>query len=212
MMERQWKPRVGLGIVVAGAVVLAACGGPAKPARPAASDSALSLDKLASLTNYRSVMVAGMGGTPMTFKNSVHSVDNWQQDSPLKTRHVAGQKYTELGGQWTAGKDKAGAYEKHNLPSFAKQFYGMTQVAHASIKRGKACRQAGTDGHRWTIGADGGQVLQEQFVACVADDSGALLKLVVGAQGAVTGEKKAREVYKIVSIGDVPAFRVPLTK
>lgn len=184
---------------------------PVKPAdAQTAADGALSLARLGSLTNYRAVMIHGMGTTSMTTRFQVHDATDWEMTTGgIRMRHVSGIKYTELAGQWKAKSDKPDAYARHALPAFAKQFFNMTHVRHASIEQSEACQQAGRNGHIWTIGANGGAILNEVFQACVDDSSGALLKLVVGAKGSATGGIKAHETYTIESIGDVPVLPVP---
>ena len=156
-------------------VFLAGCGSPvhssAKPSKTSVSPAhrggwgGLSLERLESLTNYRSQMTSGMGNYHMTVDTSVHSPTDWQVDSGATTRYVNGMRYiyAPFGKYWLAQTGSPDAYAQQNLPSFARQFFDMTRVSGVSLRHGKPCRQAGVDGHVWSVAADGGAAVREAF-------------------------------------------------
>lgn len=206
-------------LVIAGGLLLGGCSSskratstdkPGEDSQSVATNSSgLSVDRLSSLTNYRAQMQSGTGKSQMTIRTDVHSPDNWAVLTGIETRHIGGERYLDLGKYWVEQKDQPGEYARINLPSVAKGFYSMTHVSHASVKEGDPCQQAGLSGHTWTISAAGGGLLNERFEACVADKSGALLRLKVSTQGQATGGREIREFYQILSVGDVPAYKVP---
>ncbi len=194
-------------LALAGTLALGGCGSAGRdPGRPVAT---LSLRALSSLTNYRARLTSGIGKYHMTIETQVHSPQNWQAKSGFTVLHIGATSYVHFDNQWFAHPDQPNAYAQNNLPAFARQFYGMTRVRGVAVRRGGPCRQADLTGQTWTVSAAGGSTFGERYRACVADGSGALLKLAIAASGAGMRGRDAGEVYEITAIGDVPAFRVP---
>ena len=201
---------LALALALTGTLVLGGCArsGTAAPAAQS-GPAALSLRALGSLTNYRARLTSGTGAHPMTIRTQVHSPENWASTSGFTVLHIGAQSYVHFGSRWFAHADPPGRYAQTNLPSFARQFYAMTRVSGVRLRRGGPCRQAGLAGDTWTLRAAAGSNFGETFTACVADGSGALLRLVVGASGVALGGRYAREVYEITAVGNVPAFHPP---
>ena len=201
---------LALALALTGTLVLGGCArsGTAAPAAQS-GPAALSLRALGSLTNYRARLTSGTGAHPMTIRTQVHSPENWASTSGFTVLHIGAQSYVHFGSRWFAHADPPGRYAQTNLPSFARQFYAMTRASGVRLRRGGPCRQAGLAGDTWTLRAAAGSNFGETFTACVADGSGALLRLVVGASGVALGGRYAREVYEITAVGNVPAFHPP---
>ncbi len=197
-------------LALAGALLLGGCArsGTASPGA-AGVPAALSLRALGSLTNYRARLTSGAGDQRMTIRTQVHSPHNWASESGLTVVHIGARSYAHFGTHWFVHADPPGLYAQTNLPSFARQFYAMTRVNGVRVARGGPCRQAGLNGYTWTVRAAAGSNFGETFTACVADGSGALLRLSVGASGVALGGRYASEVYQITAVGNVPAFRPP---
>ena len=201
---------LALAFALTSTLVLGGCArsGTAAPAAQS-GPATLSLRALGSLTNYRARLTSGTGAHPMTIRTQVHSPENWASTSGFTVLHIGAQSYVHFGSRWFAHADPPGRYAQTNLPSFARQFYAMTRVSGVRLRRGGPCRQAGLAGDTWTLRAAAGSNFGETFTACVADGSGALLRLVVGASGVALGGRYAREVYEITAVGNVPAFHPP---
>ena len=201
---------IALALALASALVLGGCdrsGAAASGARGV--PAALSLRALESLTNYRARLTSGAGGPDMTIRSAVHSPENWASTSGFTVLHIGERSYVHFGSRWFVHTDRPGLYAQTNLPSFARQFYAMTRVSGVRIRRGGPCRQAGLAGYSWSLRAAAGSNFGETFSACVANGSGALLRLAVGASGVALGGRYAREVYEITAVGNVPPFHPP---
>ena len=194
-------------VATACALALAACGawGHADPA----AVTTLSRRALSSLTNYRARLTSGMGRGDMTIRTQVHSPDNWAAESGFTVLHIGAVSYVHFGNRWLRHPAQPNAYAQSNLPSFARQFYAMSRLSGALVRRSGPCRQAGLAGRTWTVNASSGATFGETVTACVANGSGALLKLLVTARGVGRGERYASEVYEITAVGSVPRFQVP---
>ena len=196
------------GCALAAAAALTGCGSP-RPAHNRDRQAQPSLRAPGPLTHYRAWLPRGTGRQRMTIRTQVHSPTNWASESGLAVRHIGSMSYVHFGRHWFAHQEQRGDYAQTNLPAFARQFYAMTRAHGAVVRRGGACRQAGLAGHTWTVGAADGASFGETFTACVADTSGALLKLVIGARGTLLGGHYASEVYTITAVGNVPPLQVP---
>jgi hypothetical protein len=201
---------IALALALAGALLLGGCARPGATAHgPEGVPAALSLRALGSLTNYRARLTSGAGGRRMTIRTQVHSAQNWASESGVTVVHLGAQSYVRFGSQWFVHADRPGLYGETNLPAFARQFYAMTRVSGVRVERRGPCRQAGLEGYIWTIHAAPGSSLGQTFNACVADGSGALLRLTVRASSVALAGPYASEVYQITAVGNVPAFRRP---
>ncbi len=194
-------------VATACALALAGCGAWGHADPPAVTT--LSRRALSSLTNYRTRLTSGMGKRHMTIRTQVHSPQDWAAESGFTVLHIGAESYVHFGNRWFRHPEQPNAYAQSNLPSFARQFYAMTRMSGAIVRRGGPCRQAGLAGRTWTISAPSGATFGETFTACVANGSGALLKLLVTARGVGRAERYASEVYEITAVGNVPRFQVP---
>ncbi len=197
-------------LAIAGALALGGCGarGDADPGPPVAR---LTLHGLSSLTNYRARLTEGTGRDRMTIDTRVHSPANWASRSGSTVLHIGSMSYVQVGDRWLAHAAQPDAYAQSNLPSFARQLYRMTRVGGARVRRGGACHEAGLPGRTWTVTASAGSTFGETLTACVANGSGALLKLVIATSGAAMNARYAREVYEITAVGSVAAFQAPVS-
>lgn len=200
--------RLATMCLIAGTATLAGCGAAAAPGHSDRSPP-LSLHALASLTNYRARLSSGTGRYHMTITTAVHSPDNWQATSGFTVRHIGAVSYVRAGRHWLAHHERVHTYAQENLPAFARQFYAMTRIDGTTVRRGGPCRQAGLAGRTWTIRATGGSSFGQRYIACVADDSGALLRLSITASGAAENTRDATELYQITAVGGVAAFNKP---
>jgi hypothetical protein len=200
-------PLFAVPIALAGALALSGCG-PWNHADPAAVTT-LSPRALSSLTNYRARLTSGSGRHRMMIRTQVHSPDNWAAESGFTVLHIGRVSYVHFGNRWFRHREQPNAYAQSNLPAFARQLYAMTRLSGAIVRRGGPCREAGLAGRTWTVRAASGATFGETFTACVANGSGALLKLVIAARGVGLGDRYASEVYEITAVGRVPPFQVP---
>lgn len=198
---------IAVPLATACALALSGCG-PWGRADPAAVTT-LSRRALSSLTNYRARLTSGVGRRHMTIRTQVHSPDNWATESGVMVLHIGAVSYVHFGNRWLPHPAQPNAYAQSNLPSFAGQFYAMTRLNGAIVRRGGPCRQAGLAGRRWSIRAASGTTFGETFTACVANGSGALLKLAITARGVGRGERYASEIYEITAVGGVPRLQAP---
>lgn len=169
----------------------------------------LSQRALASLTNYRASLSSGRGKYHMQITMQVHSPQNWATQSGSTVVHIGPMSYTRLGNEWRAHADRPHLYAQTNLPAFAAQFYAMTRLTGAVVRRGGPCRQASLAGHTWRIRASGDSTFGETFTACVADENGVLLRLRVRPDAPVMSGQDASETYQITAVGGVAPFRAP---
>ncbi len=192
------------------ALALGGCGAAGRPGRLDPAAATLSPRALASLSNYRARLSSGAGPYRMTIRTQVHSPENWAAESGLTVLHIGPTSYVRFGQQWFPHPDAPQTYAQNNLPAFARQFFAMTRVSGARVRRGPPCRQAGLAGYTWTVSASGGTSFGAKLIACVADASGALLKLAVTASSTAMAGQYASEVYEITAVGGVAPFQVPV--
>lgn len=192
-------------------LALGGCGAAGRPGRLDPAAATLSPRALASLDNYRARLSSGAGPDRMIIRTQVHSPRNWAAESGLAVLHIGSMSYVRFGQQWFPHPDAPQSYAQNNLPAFARQFYAMTRVRGARVRRGPPCRQAGLAGHTWTVRAAGGTSFGETLIACVADGSGALLRLAVSASSTAMAGPYASEVYEITAVGGVAPFQVPVS-
>lgn len=200
-------PLLTVSFALTCALTLSGCGAPSH-SDPLVQRT-LSIGRLSSLSNYRARMTSGRGQYRMTINTQVHSPSNWASESGSTVRHIGAMTYVRLGNHWLAHPAQPNAYAQQNLPSFARQFYAMTRLGGMLVHRGGPCRQAGLAGHTWTIRPSPGSTFGETLSACVADRSGALLRLVIAAKGTPMPGRYASETYLITAVGNVAPLRVP---
>lgn len=202
-------PPAALPAAILCALALSGCGRQSIARVEAPGAATLSRRALASLTNYRARLTSGRGKYHMQITMQVHSPQNWVMQSGSTVVHIGAMSYTRLGNQWRAHTDRPDRYAQTNLPAFAAQFYAMTRLTGTVVRRDGPCRQAALPGHIWKIRASGGSTFGETFTACVADKSGALLKLSVRPDASVRSGQDASETYQITTVGGVAPFRAP---
>ena len=192
-------------------LALGGCGAAGQAGRLDPAAATLSPRALASLSNYRARLISGAGSSRMIIRTQVHSSENWAAESGLQVLHIGSMSYVRFGRQWFPHPDAPQTYAQNNLPAFARQFYAMTRVRGARVRRGPPCRQAGLAGHTWTVRGAGGTSFGETLIACVADASGALLRLAVSTSSTAMAGPYASEVYEITAVGGVAPFQVPVS-
>ena len=206
----------GWGLAACGAAGPATTGASTAPRTPTPAASAgaggaatLDLAKLGSLTNFAYTQTIN----GVTFSGQVHSSTDWEATAPFVVRHVDGSSYAKLGHTWYQGHDAPQAYAQSPYPGAVAQFAGFTRVYGATTRRGGACTAAGIPGHTWTIASpsNAAAILTELASACVADASGALLTLSVGASSsAIPGATHSlSDSLVITAVGSVAWIPVP---
>lgn len=195
-------------VAILSTLALSGCGS-FEHSAPAPAVSVLSPQALSSLTNYRARLSSGAGRARVTVRTQVYSPSNWASESGLIVLHIGALSYVRLANRWVAHRQQPNAYAQSNLPAFAREFYAMSKVSGTRVRRGGPCRQAGLPGRTWTIRAPGGATFGERLSACVANGSGALLRLAIVPRDTEMAGRYASEVYEITAIGDVPPLRAP---
>ena len=126
--------------------------------------------------------------------------------------HINGSSYAKVGATWYKNSDSPQAYAQSAYPGAAMQFSGFTRVSGATTRRGGVCTESGLPGHTWTIASPtGAAALTELASACIADGTGALLALSVGAHSSsIPGSTHSlTDSLTITSVGSVALIPVP---
>ncbi len=180
----------------------------------------LTLDRLASLTNYTFTSMSGNAGYTFTITGQVHDPTNWEETSSapkVTTYDVGGRGYAFVLGHVNpvTFKTPEGYSHLDGEYSAAQSLVGYTHVAGISITAGGACSVAGVSGVTYQVKSPsaGASIIVETATACVGQSTGALLSYTAGVpsgSGASAIHLAGASItFTVEAIGSVGPIGVP---